>query len=62
MWWWTVSIGLGGFILWLVLAVTVGRMTLRRGRGWLFAVGIVFPLIWIVGAFLPEKDTSAPMY
>ena len=46
----------------LVLALTLGRMTLRRGRGWLFVVGIIFPLVWIVGAFLPEKDMTSPMY
>ena len=26
------------------------------------AIQARFPLIWILGAFLPEKDTTAPMY
>ena len=47
MWW---AIGFGA-LLWFVLAVTLGVMTLRNGHGWLFFFGIFFPILWIFGAF-----------
>ena len=49
MWW---GIGIGGAILYFVVAFTLGLMTLRNGHGWLFFFGIFFPLLWIFGAFM----------
>jgi hypothetical protein len=43
-------IGFGG-LLWLILAVTLGFMTLRNGYGWLF-FGIFFAILRIFGAFM----------
>ena len=48
MWW---GIGIGGVILYFVVAFTLGLMTLRNGHGWMFFFGIFFPLLWIFGAF-----------
>jgi hypothetical protein len=48
MWW---GIGFGGAILYLIIAFTLGVMTLRNGHGWLFFFGIFFPILWIFGAF-----------
>ena len=48
MWW-----GIGGAgILYLVLVFTLGLMTLRNGHGWMFFLGIFFPLLWILGAVM----------
>ncbi len=55
MWW---GIGIGGAILYLVLLLTIGLMTLRNGHGWLFFFGIFFPLLWLFGAFM-RSDTNA---
>jgi len=44
MWW---GIGIGGAILYLIVAFTLGLMTLRNGHGWMFFFGIFFPILWI---------------
>ena len=50
MWW---GIGIGGFILYLVLVLTLGIMTLRKGHWVMFIFGIFIPLFWIIGAVIP---------
>jgi hypothetical protein len=47
MWWF------GGVILYLVLIVTLGVLTLRKGHYWLFGFGIIFPFLWLIGAVMP---------
>jgi hypothetical protein len=49
MWW---GIGFGGGILYLMLAVTLGIMTLRNGHGFMFILGIFLPIFWIFGALM----------
>ena len=46
MWW---GIGFGALI-WIVLFVWLGIRTLRNGHGWMFFLGIFFPLLWIIEA------------
>jgi hypothetical protein len=48
--WW--GIGIGGFILYLVLLLTLGIITLRKGHGWMFFFGIFFPILWLIGAIM----------
>ena len=57
MWW---AIGFGG-LLWIVLAVTLGVMTLRNRHLWMFFFGIFVPILWIFGAFMapPAGQGSA---
>ncbi len=57
MWW---GIGIGGGILYLVVAFTLGLMTLRNGHGWMFFFGIFFPILWIFGAFMSPAERAAP--
>jgi hypothetical protein len=54
--------------LWIVLAalyfvalVSLGVSTLRKGHTVLFVVGIIFPVLWIVGALIQPtpRVTSA---
>ena len=49
MWW---GMGFGIAFLYLVLLVTLGIITLRKGHGWMFFFGIFFPLFWIIGAVM----------
>jgi hypothetical protein len=51
MWW---GIGIGGFILYLIILVTLGVATLRKGHGWLFFFGIFLPFLWLIGAIMPS--------
>ena len=53
MWW---GIGIGAGILYLVLMVTLGVMTIRNRHGWLFFFGIFFPILWIFGAFMSPPE------
>ena len=58
MWW---GIGIGAGILYLVLVFTLGLMTLRNGHGWMFFFGIIFPVLWIFGAFMKPPETAAAL-
>ncbi len=42
-------------ILYFVLLVTLGIMTIRKGHWVMFLIGIFIPLFWIIGALLPPK-------
>jgi hypothetical protein len=51
-------------LLWLLLSflyfglfVTLALTTLRNGRGSVW-VGIIFPVLWIVGAVMPPEGQS----
>ena len=55
MWW---GIGFGGFILYLVLVLTLGIMTLRKGHWVMFILGIFFPLFWLIGAVIPPTQSA----
>ena len=46
--------------LYLTLFVLLGMATLRKGHNFLFFVGIIFPVLWIVGALLgPTQSAQA---
>jgi hypothetical protein len=55
MWW---GIGFGG-LLYLVLLITLGVMTLRNGHGWMFFFGIFLPIFWIIGAVMRPTPVGA---
>jgi hypothetical protein len=57
MWW---GIGIGGGILYLIVAFTLGLMTLRNGHGWMFFFGIFFPILWIFGAVMRRPEMTQP--
>jgi hypothetical protein len=46
-------VGLG--VIYLVLLFTVAVLTFRKGHWVLGLIGIVFPILWLVGAVLPPK-------
>ena len=51
-------IGLGG-VLYVILVVTFGVMTLRKGHGWMFIFGFFFPLFWLIGALIAPTEEAA---
>ena len=54
MWW---GIGFGGFF-YLILLVTLGVFTLRKGHWVMFIFGIFFPLFWLIGALIPPTASA----
>jgi hypothetical protein len=52
------AIGIGGILLYLIVAFTLGLMTLKNRHGWMFFFGIFFPILWIFGAFMSPPDTT----
>jgi hypothetical protein len=55
MWW---GIGFGG-LLYIVLLVTLGVMTLRKGHWVMFILGLFLPLFWLIGAVIPPTTARA---
>ena len=53
MWYWT-----GGLlaVLYVVLLITLGIVTIRKGHWVMFIIGIFIPLFWIIGALMPPKQ------
>ena len=47
---------IGGGILWIVLAITLGVMCLRKGHWIMFIVGFFLPFMWLIGAVIPPVD------
>lgn len=58
MWW---GIGFGGLVLYLVLLIFLGLRTLRNGHGWMFFLGIFFPFLWLIGAFMTPPNQTADL-
>jgi hypothetical protein len=51
--------GIGfGALLYVVLLITLGVMTLRKGHLVLFILGIFLPLFWIIGAVMPPTTAQ----
>jgi hypothetical protein len=46
-------------VLYLALLWTLGLMTFRKGHHVLFWVGIVFPILWIIGAVIAPTPAAA---
>lgn len=51
--------GIGWGFLWgaiyLVLLFTVAIITFRKGHWVLGLIGIIFPILWLIGAVLPDR-------
>jgi hypothetical protein len=51
----------GGFLLgviYVVLLITLGIISIRKGHWVMFLVGIFIPLFWIIGALLPPTRSA----
>jgi hypothetical protein len=49
---------LGG-ILYVILLLTLGILSIRKGHWVMFIIGIFFPLFWLIGALLPPRQQAA---
>jgi hypothetical protein len=50
----------GGFValwavLYVVLLITLGVLSLRKGHWIMFLFGIFLPIFWLIGALLPRR-------
>ena len=55
MWYSTGGLGL----LYFVLMITLGVITIRKGHWVMFIIGIFIPLLWIIGALMPPKNPQS---
>jgi hypothetical protein len=53
-----VSIGLFG-LLYVILLITLGIMSIRKGHWIMFIIGIFIPIFWIIGALMPPTQPAA---
>jgi hypothetical protein len=51
----------GGFaaFLWLVLLISLGMATLRKGHWVMFVLGIFLPFFWLIGALMAPVTPQA---
>jgi hypothetical protein len=42
-------------LIYVVLLVTLGIISIRKGHWVMFLIGIFIPLFWFIGALLPKK-------
>jgi hypothetical protein len=42
-------------IIYVVLLVTLGILTFRKGHWVLGLIGFLFPVLWLLGAVLPDR-------
>jgi hypothetical protein len=54
MWW-----GIGFGILYVVLMITLGILTLRKGHWVMFIMGFFLPIFWLIGAVIPPTRPGA---
>jgi hypothetical protein len=44
---------IGGAVLYIVLLITLGILSIRKGHWIMFLIGLVFPVFWLIGAIMP---------
>ncbi len=42
-------------VLWLLLLVTLGVLSIRKGHWVMFIVGLFLPIFWLIGALMPRR-------
>jgi hypothetical protein len=42
--------------IYIVLLITLGIISIRKGHWVMFLIGIFIPLFWIIGALLPRRE------
>ncbi len=42
-------------VIYVVLMITLGIMSIRKGHWIMFIIGIFLPLFWLIGALLPRR-------
>jgi len=49
-------------VIYIMLWVTLGMTTLRKGHTAMFWFGIIFPVLWIAGALMAPTPAAAAAY
>ena len=47
-----------GGVVYFILLVTLGIITIRKGHWVMFIIGIFIPLFWIIGALMPRRQPA----
>ena len=47
-------VGIG--VLYFILLLTLGIMSIRKGHWVMFIIGIFIPLFWLIGALMPPRQ------
>jgi hypothetical protein len=47
-----------GGVLYLILLITLGVLSIRKGHWVMFIIGLFFPLFWLIGALLPPTASA----
>ena len=42
-------------VIYVVLLLTLGIMSIRKGHWVMFIIGIFIPLFWLIGALMPRR-------
>jgi hypothetical protein len=45
-----------GGVLYAILLLTLGIISIRKGHWVMFIIGIFIPLFWIIGALMPARE------
>jgi len=45
--------------IYVVLLVTLGVLSLRKGHWVMFIIGLFIPIFWLIGALLPRRVVRA---
>ena len=46
-------------VLWVVLLITLGITSIRKGHWIFFLIGIPIPVFWVIGALMPPTPAAA---
>jgi hypothetical protein len=46
---------IGGGIIYLILVVTLGVISIRKGHWVMFIIGFSLPFFWLIGALMPSR-------
>lgn len=47
--------------IYIVLLITLGIISIRKGHWIMFIIGIFIPLFWIIGALMPPVRGAEPI-
>lgn len=50
------AFGLIGGLIYFVLLITLGVLSIRKGHWVMFLIGLFIPLFWFIGALLPRRE------
>ena len=49
---------IGGGIIYLILVLALGVMSIRKGHWVMFIIGFFLPFFWLIGALMPAREPA----